>query len=95
VHDEREVQTALDAGADLVGVNNRDLATFQTDLGVTERLAPRLAAAGVVVVGESGIFTNEDVRRLEAAGAHAVLVGEALMREADVGRALQRLRGNT
>jgi indole-3-glycerol phosphate synthase len=95
VHDEREVQTALDAGADLVGVNNRDLATFQTDLGVTERLAPRLAAAGVVVVGESGFFTNEDVRRLEAAGAHAVLVGEALMREADVGRALQRLRGNT
>ncbi len=94
VHDEAEVQVALDAGADLVGVNNRDLATFQTDLAVTERLAPRLAAAGVVVVGESGIFTRADVRRLEAAGAHAVLVGEALMRESDVGRALQRLRGN-
>ena len=95
VHDEEEVQVALEAGADLIGVNNRDLATFQTDLAVTERLAPRLAAAGVVVVGESGIFTREDVRRLEAAGAHAVLVGEALMRESDVAGALQRLRGNT
>ncbi len=95
VHDEAEVQVALEAGADLVGVNNRDLATFHTDLAVTERLAPRLAAAGVVVVGESGIFTREDIRRLEAAGAHAVLVGEALMRESDVAGALQRLRGNT
>ncbi len=95
VHDEAEVQVALDAGADLVGVNNRDLATFHTDLAVTERLAPRLAAAGVVVVGESGIFERADIGRLEAAGAHAVLVGEALMRESDVAGALQRLRGNT
>lgn len=93
VHDEAEVDVALAAGADLVGVNNRDLATFATDLAVTERLAPRLAAAGVVVVGESGIFTHADVQRLEAAGAHAVLVGESLMREPDVGRALARLRG--
>lgn len=94
VHDEAEVETALAAGADLVGVNNRDLATFATDLAVTERLAPRLAAHGVVVVGESGIFTHADVARLEAAGAHAVLVGESLMRESDVGRALARLRGS-
>lgn len=95
VHDEAEVEVALAAGADLVGVNNRDLATFATDLAVTERLAPRLAAAGVVVVGESGIFTHADVRRLEAAGAHAVLVGESLMRESDVGHALARLRGRS
>ncbi|HSJ98282.1 MAG TPA: indole-3-glycerol phosphate synthase TrpC, partial [Myxococcota bacterium] len=95
VHDEAEVEVALAAGADLVGVNNRDLATFATDLAVTERLAPRLAAAGVVVVGESGIFTHADVQRLEAAGAHAVLVGESLMREPDVGRALARLRGRS
>ena len=95
VHDEAEVEVALAAGADLVGVNNRDLATFATDLAVTERLAPRLAAHGVVVVGESGIFTHADVRRLEAAGAHAVLVGESLMREPDVGRALARLRGRS
>ena len=95
VHDEREVDAALAAGADLVGINNRDLATFHTDLATTERLAPRLVAAGVVVVGESGIFTHDDVRRLEAAGAHAVLVGEALMREPDVGLALARLRGKS
>jgi indole-3-glycerol phosphate synthase len=95
VHDEAEVDVALAAGADLVGINNRDLATFTTDLAVAERLAPRLAAAGVVVVAESGIFTYDDVQRLEAAGAHAVLVGEALMREPDVGRALLRLRGRS
>lgn len=95
VHDEAEVEMALAAGADLVGINNRDLATFTTDLAVSERLAPRLAAAGVMVVAESGIFTYDDVRRLEAAGAHAVLVGEALMREPDVGRALLRLRGRS
>jgi indole-3-glycerol phosphate synthase len=95
VHDERELERALAAGADLIGINNRDLATFQTDLAVTERLAPGLAGRGVVVVAESGIFTHGDVRRLEAAGADAVLVGEALMREPDVGRALERLRGRS
>ncbi len=93
VHDEEELEIALDAGADLVGVNNRDLRTFKTDLAVTERLAPRLAAAGVAVVGESGIFTRDQIRRLESAGAHAVLVGEALMRQPDVARALRVLRG--
>ena len=93
VHDEAELEIALAAAADLVGINNRDLATFETDLGTTERLAPRVAGRGVVVVGESGIFTHADVRRLEAAGADAVLVGEALMREPDVGRALAELRG--
>jgi indole-3-glycerol phosphate synthase len=93
VHDEEEVEAALAAGADLVGINNRDLATFEADLAVSERLAPRLAGRGVVVVAESGIFTPADVGRLEAAGVDAVLVGEALMRERDVGRALARLRG--
>ena len=93
VHDEAEADAALAAGADLVGINNRDLATFETNLAVTERLAPRLAGSGVVLVGESGIFTHDDVRRLEAAGVDAVLVGEALMRAPDVGRALTELRG--
>lgn len=93
VHDAAELHIALDAGADLVGINNRDLRTFKTDLSVTERLAPSLRQAGVAVVGESGIFTIADIERLEASGADAVLVGEALMRQPDVGRALERLRG--
>jgi indole-3-glycerol phosphate synthase len=91
VHDERELEAALAAGADLIGINNRDLRTFEVDLGVTERLAGKLPE-GCVVVSESGIFTARDWERLEAAGAHAFLVGEALMRESDVGAALRRLR---
>ncbi len=93
VHDEGELEVALAAGADLVGINNRDLRSFQVDLATSERLAGRVPE-GVVVVAESGIFEAADVARLEAAGAHAVLVGESLMRAADVGAALRRLRGN-
>jgi len=93
VHDEDELAVALEAGADLVGINNRDLRSFETDLAVTERLAPRIPE-GVVVVAESGIFTPRDVSRLTGAGAHACLVGESLMREADVGKALRHLRRN-
>ena len=91
VHDEGELESALAAGADLIGINNRDLRSFEVDLAVTEKLASRLPE-GVVVVAESGIFTPGDVARLEAAGAHACLVGESLMREADIGLALRRLR---
>ncbi len=91
VHDEAELERALAAGARIVGINNRDLRSFETDLAVTERLAPRVPK-GVVVVGESGIFHPADVRRLEESGAHAFLVGESLMREADVASALRRLR---
>lgn len=93
IHDEAELEIALGAGAEVIGINNRDLYTFKTDLVVTERLAPRLADAGVVVVGESGINHVKDIRRLEEAGAHAVLVGESLMREPDVANALRALRG--
>jgi indole-3-glycerol phosphate synthase len=91
VHDEEELAVALDAGSDLVGINNRDLRSFETDLAVTERLAPRIPE-GVVVVAESGIFTAQDLSRLTGVGAHACLVGESLMREPDVGKALRRLR---
>jgi len=91
VHDEAELDVALAAGARVVGINNRDLRTFDTDLGVTERLAPRIPQ-GVVVVAESGIFTRADMARLAESGAHAFLVGESLMREADVAGALRRLR---
>ena len=91
VHDEEELDTAAAAGADLIGVNNRDLRSFETDLGVTERLAPK-APAGALVVSESGIFGPGDLARLEACGADAFLIGESLMREEDIGQALRRLR---
>ena len=93
VHDEAETQLALASGATLIGINNRDLRTFQTDLAVTERLAP-LAAGRALVVAESGIFEPADVERLARSGARGYLVGESLMREPDVGRALRKLRGN-
>ena len=81
-HDEWEVEAALEAGASLVGVNNRDLAVFRTDLAVTERLA-KYVPADVLLVSESGIAGAEDVARVAAAGADAVLVGEALVRSGD------------
>jgi indole-3-glycerol phosphate synthase len=91
VHDDREFEIAVECGANLIGVNNRDLGTFEVDLEISERLAGR-APDGVVVVAESGIFTAKDVARLEFAGADAFLVGEALMREPDPGLALRELR---
>jgi indole-3-glycerol phosphate synthase len=92
VHDEGELERAAAAGATLLGINNRDLRTLTTDLATTERLAPR-APAGAVVVSESGIRTADDVRRVRDAGAHAVLVGEALLRQpaASRGEALRAL----
>jgi indole-3-glycerol phosphate synthase len=90
VHDEAEMARAAALGADLVGVNNRDLRSFVTDLAVTERLADR-APAGALLVTESGIFTADDVRRLERCGARAMLVGESLMRQADVAAATRAL----
>lgn len=79
VHDEREAEMALESGASVIGVNNRNLRDFTVDLGTFERLATRLA--GATLVAESGVKTAEDARRLRDAGADAVLVGEAAMRE--------------
>ena len=79
VHDEAEADLALESGAQVIGVNNRDLRDFTVDLGTFERLAPRLA--GATLVAESGVKTAEDGRRLRGAGADAVLVGEAAMRD--------------
>jgi indole-3-glycerol phosphate synthase len=79
VHDEAETAIALEAGAQLIGVNHRDLSTFEIDLGVTERLR-KLIPSGVLVVAESGIRDAHDARRVYEAGANAILVGEALMR---------------
>ena len=90
VHDAAEMARAASLGAAMVGVNNRDLRTFATDLGATERLA-RLAPADALLVTESGIFTPADAARLERAGAAAMLVGESLMRQADVTAATRAL----
>ncbi len=81
-HDEWEVEAALEAGAQLLGVNNRDLTVFRTDLAVTERLA-KYVPGEVLLVSESGIADAADVARVAAAGADAVLVGEALVRSGD------------
>ncbi len=90
VHDEREADRAVAAGATLIGVNHRDLSTFAIDMSLTARLAARLPQE-TVLVGESGIRDRHDVARLGAAGAHAVLVGETLMRASSPGDALREL----
>lgn len=92
VHDERELEMALDVPCGLVGINNRNLHTFETDLATTERLAPRIPSDRLVVA-ESGIGSRADVERLLAAGAHAFLVGESLMRDDDPGARLRELLG--
>lgn len=92
VHDEVELERAVGAGATIVGVNNRDLSVFRTDIAVSERLASRIPP-DVVMVAESGISTAADVDRLGAAGVDAVLVGESLMRSGDPGAAAAVLAG--
>ena len=92
VHDEDEMRRAGDLGARLVGVNNRDLRTFVTDLAVTERLATQVPENARLVT-ESGIFSRQDAERLSRAGATAMLVGESLMRQDDVAAATRALLG--
>ena len=90
VHDEAEIERAGALGATLVGINNRDLRTFEVSLATTERLAP-LARPGALLVSESGVFSPDDLRRVRDAGAAAVLVGESLMRQPDVTAATRAL----
>jgi indole-3-glycerol phosphate synthase len=90
VHEEQELERAIAAGADLIGVNNRDLKTLEVSLDTSFRLAKKLPP-GVLTVSESGIRTAEDIRRLMAAGYQAFLIGESLMRQPDPGAALAEL----
>jgi indole-3-glycerol phosphate synthase len=90
VHDENEVVVALEAGAQVVGVNHRDLRTFEVDLGLTERLR-KLVPNEVALVAESGIHTVDDARRMRESGADAILVGEMLMRSPDPSASLREL----
>jgi indole-3-glycerol phosphate synthase len=98
VHDAAELERvmALD-GVQLIGINNRNLASFDTDLATTEQLTERygeqIRAKGCLLVSESGLFSRDDLDRVQSAGADAVLVGESLMRQADVTAALETLIG--
>ena len=98
VHDAAELERVLAlGGVQLIGINNRDLATFHTDLTTTEQLTERygaqIRASGALLVSESGLFNRDDLDRVQNAGADAVLVGESLMRQSDVTAALEALIG--
>jgi indole-3-glycerol phosphate synthase len=90
VHTEKELAAAVAAGAQLLGINNRDLRTFEVNLATTERLAP-LVPAGTPAVCESGIDSLGQIRRVEKLGIHAFLVGESLMRAPQPGKKLKEL----
>jgi indole-3-glycerol phosphate synthase len=92
VHNEADVEKAVSSGARIVGINNRDLATFRTDLDVSIRLARRIPKA-ITVVSESGIDSRGEIEKLMEAGIHAFLVGESLMRAKDMGKKLRELLG--
>lgn len=91
-HDETEVNRALNAGAAIVGINNRDLKTFKVSLATTERLA-KLIPESRIIVAESGIQTHADVARVAAAGVDAILVGESLMRSGNIADKVRELLG--
>jgi indole-3-glycerol phosphate synthase len=90
VHDQEELRIALDAGSEILGINNRDLRTFKTNLETTEKLAP-LIPSGKLLISESGITNRQHIQRIKKTGAHAVLVGEALITAPNVADKLKEL----
>jgi indole-3-glycerol phosphate synthase len=92
IHEERELEKALKFDPKIVGVNNRDLKRFKTDLSVSELLIPQIPD-GIIKVSESGIFDIEDAERASECGADAILVGEALMRSEDTDRLIEAFHG--
>jgi len=92
VHDEAELETALEAGAEVIGINNRDLHTFYTTLEVTEFLAP-LVPQGKIIVSESGINTRDDLALMKRLGVNAVLIGETLVTAKDIAAKVREFTG--
>jgi indole-3-glycerol phosphate synthase len=90
IHDETEARRAVANGCDFIGINNRDLKTFEVDLATTEKLRP-LLPSDAIIVAESGVFTRQDAQRLQNAGANALLIGESLMRSGDAVGAIEEL----
>ena len=94
VHDEDEIERAILAGAEIIGVNNRNLQTLNVDINNCLDLIPKIPE-GMVIVAESGLKTHEDIRRVEDAGAHAVLIGETFMRSPDIGTKVKEVMYGT
>ena len=92
VHDKKELEKALQTRAEIIGINNRDLKTFKIDLNTTYNLLDEMPE-GKVIVSESGINNRYDLVHLQKAGVDAALIGEALMREADIGKKIKELLG--
>jgi indole-3-glycerol phosphate synthase len=92
VHDKEDLDKALSVRPQLIGINNRNLKTFEVDLEVTERLAPLIQSSDTLIISESGIFSRNDALRVRKAGANGVLVGEALMRSENLSSSFKELR---
>jgi indole-3-glycerol phosphate synthase len=93
-HDEIEVKRAVSAGAEIIGVNNRNLQDLKVDLKKCLSLIPQIPK-GIVIVAESGLKTHEDIQQVEEAGAHAVLIGETFMRSPDIGAKIKEVMYGT
>jgi len=89
-HNERELEAAIESGAEIIGVNNRDLHTFEVDLKVSEKLIPKIPK-GKIIVAESGIKNHADVERLRALGINAVLIGETFLKSENVGKKVRQV----